>query len=186
MAQVIDSFTTPTGAEDHAAVSDTYWDSQTFTALASYTITSVKLKLFKSAMLAPGIITVSIRATSSGLPSGADLASGTTDGDTLGTSYPGEWREITLTGCSIVKGTKYAIVVRTAGSGSYPLRWVGDDSSPTYTNGAQCWSTNSGVDWTENTNRDLTFQTLGGMTPPVDKTYSKTLVAIGGNEIVFS
>ena len=72
-----------------------YWESQTFTASSTYDIGSVKLKLYRIGT--PGTLTVSIRATDgNGQPTGADLASGTTDGNTLTTNTSGEWREITF------------------------------------------------------------------------------------------
>jgi hypothetical protein len=50
---------------------DTIWKAQTFTATSSYTITAVNLELSRKAGAAPGTITVSIRATETGLPSKA-------------------------------------------------------------------------------------------------------------------
>ena len=57
------------------------WRAQTFTPSVSFNITSVKLKLFREGN--PGTVTVSIRATSGGVPTGSDLCWGTTNGSTL-------------------------------------------------------------------------------------------------------
>ncbi|GAH21280.1 unnamed protein product, partial [marine sediment metagenome] len=77
----------------------------------SHKITKVKLKLYRVG--SPGTATVSIRATSGLHPTGSDLCSGTTNGDTLPEGSPYEWREITLgDGANLASGTKYAIVIR--------------------------------------------------------------------------
>lgn len=112
-------------------------DAQTFTPSSSHTITSVKLLLYKL-VGSPGTITVGIKATDeSGHPTGDDLCSGTTEGNTLTEDTDGEWREITLgDGTDLDADKKYAIVVVQAGVG-YPnfARWRMDGSSPTYTKG---------------------------------------------------
>ena len=74
----------------------------------------------------PGTVTVSIRNTSAGNPSGGDLCVGTTDGDTLPTGAPYEWREITLgAGADLAAVTKYAIVVRSLSSSlANQLAWT--------------------------------------------------------------
>ena len=148
-----------TGNDALAVLTTTYWKAQSFTPAISHKITSVKLYLAKTANPA-GIITVSIRATDgSGLPTGSDLASGTTDGDTLAT--PNEWREITFsTGYNLVAGTKYAIVVRGDGT-TNEFRWLVDISSPTYANGSFVASTNSGTTWANETDKDMMFEDWG-------------------------
>ena len=125
-----------------------YWKAQTFTPTIAHKITSVKLMLYRTG--SPGTITVSIRATNgSGHPTGSDLCSGTTNGNTLPTVIPWEWREITLgAGYTVVAGTKYAIVMRAIdGNTSNYAVWRGD-SSPTYTGGSFEYSANSGSSWT--------------------------------------
>ena len=107
-----------TTGEDHAAgIYGRYWKGQTFTigntgANENHNITSVKLKLFRQG--SPGMLTVHIRATSGGKPTGSDLTSGTTDGNTLTTAYAGEWREIALTPYELSANTQYAQIVQTS------------------------------------------------------------------------
>jgi len=146
------------------------WQAQTFTASSSYTITSVKLLLYRYGN--PGTITVSIRATTSGAPSGADLCSGTTDGNTLPTGSPYEWREITFgAGTPLTSGTKYAIVARAAGTTSDNSgKWRVDTTDPTYTNGSDWYSTNSGGNWTEISTADHLFETYSS-----GQTYTQTV-----------
>ncbi|GAI02948.1 unnamed protein product, partial [marine sediment metagenome] len=83
--------------------------AQTFTPSIAHKITSVKLKLARTG--SPGILTVSIRATNGeGHPTGGDLCSGTTNGNTLPVYPSTEWREITLgAGYNLASDTKYAI-----------------------------------------------------------------------------
>lgn len=94
------------------------WIAQTFTPSIAHTITSVKLLLFRGVGATPGTLTVHIKATDvSGHPTGDDLCSGTTDGDTLTTNSAGEWREITLgAGALLGADTKYAIILEGDGA----------------------------------------------------------------------
>lgn len=141
------------------------WIGQTFTASANYTITSVILTLYKSGYYGePGILTVSIKNTDeNGLPTGEDLCSGTTNGNTLTEDTSGEEREISFGGGYLLSnGTKYAIVLRAAEASSYDIiNWKMDSTSPTYSGGAEQYSTDSGDNWTENTDYDLIFETWG-------------------------
>ena len=149
-----------TDDDGQANTDSTNWDGQTFTPSVNHTITSVKLKMWRSGT--PGIVTVSIRKTSSGLPTGADLCSGTTNGDTLETTaITAAWREITLgTGASLLASTKYAICVRAA------AQWANCryNQSGAYTGGGRVYSSNSGVDWIEPTSPsyDFMFEEWGG------------------------
>jgi hypothetical protein len=113
------------------------WQAQTFTTQDAYTMAKVKLKLYRSGN--PGIITVSIKATDvNGHPTGDDLCSGTTDGDTLTTDTAGEEREIPLTpGYALAISTKYAIVVRCAAGTTAMFEYYntgGDTQHPFRTN----------------------------------------------------
>ncbi|MBA7610694.1 hypothetical protein ES703_17906 [subsurface metagenome] len=140
-------------------INGVYWRGQTFLTSEPYTITSVKLFLFRGGT--PNIVTVSIRNAHPGnLPTGADLTSGTIDGNTLTTSTSGEKREIALTPYQLEANHRYAIVVNAAGaSGASYLYWRGRDSEPRYTEGQKVASANSGVDWTGDIYRDLFFET---------------------------
>ena len=143
-----------------------YWQAQTFTvgntgANEDHNITSVKLKMSRTG--SPGTITVSIRAVDvNGKPTGADLTSGTTDGDTLTTDAAGEWREITLTSYGLSASTKYAIVVRISGGDiSNNISWRIDGSTPTYGGGSYASSNDSGSFWGLDTEKDCMFEEYG-------------------------
>jgi len=148
------------GDDGYIAALGNTWRAQTFTPSTKHRITSIKLLLYRSG--SPGTITVSIRGTSGGVPTGADLCSGTTNGNTLPIGSPYEWREITFTsGYVLQASTKYAIVVRVPDSGADYLAWRVDGTSPTYTGGAFCSSGNAGSSWEENTSIDCMFEEWG-------------------------
>ena len=138
------------------------WKAQTFTPATAHTITSVKLKLYRVG--SPGTITVGIRATSSGKPTGNDLCSGTYDGNSITTNIAGAWYEITFgAGYNLSAGTVYAIVVRATsanGSTSY-VEWRMDGSSSTYSGGQYYSSGDSGSTWDGTSSYDFMFEDWG-------------------------
>ena len=123
------------------------WFGQTFTPSANHQITTVRLLLTKEG--SPGVCTVSVRATSGGKPTGADLASGTRDLDVLGISSVPAWIDFDLgAGAALTASTVYSLVVRTAGADtSNDAQWRTDDTSPSYAGGARQQSADSGVTW---------------------------------------
>ena len=134
-----------------------YWFSQTFTPFCPHTVNSVKLLLYRAGL--PGAVTVSIRATTWGKPSGPDLCAGITNGNTLPTGAPYEWRQISLgAGTWLNSATKYALVVRSEGI-RYDNRVICrlDASAPTYTRGQYVNSNDWGVTWIINP-PDLMFE----------------------------
>jgi len=75
----------------------------------SFNIYSIKLKLGRVGN--PGIITIALRAVDeSGFPTGDDLSTGTTNGDTL--SIYGEIREINMSSYELQASTKYSILFK--------------------------------------------------------------------------
>ncbi len=168
------------GTNDYVIYGDE-WEAQVFTASASYTILSVKVRLKRTNTL--GTVTVSIRAISASKPSGADLCVGTVDCSAISTASGGELVEFTFTtSYALVAGTQYAIVVRAldADASNY-VNWVAATGNP-YANGGESDSSDGGVVWDSISTADLRFETYGPFAPPVDKTYSKALVAIANNE----
>lgn len=95
-----------------------------------------------------------------GDPTGADLASGITNGNTLATY--GDWteREITFDSpIELTSGMKYAIVVKAPDVvGDAELYWSARTDNP-YANGVLYRSNNSGSSWTILTNKDVWFKT---------------------------
>ncbi|KKM01235.1 hypothetical protein LCGC14_1796450 [marine sediment metagenome] len=163
-------FHNPSGTTSSSLTTTTIFVGQTFTPAKSHRISSVKIKVFRSDSFqgaggSPGTVTVSIRATAGGVPTGVDLASGTFDGDTLPTpaANAAYTEAVFSTGVLLVANTKYAIVVRaSAADNDNRLGWIMDISSPVYTGGNYVQSNNSGVDWTSQTGWDLAFEEYGG------------------------
>lgn len=114
-----------------------------------------------------------------GDPTGADLASGTTDGDTLpqGTY---EEREITFgAGIELTSGVKYAIVVRAA---TTDLWWMNDSGNP-YANGDHYESADAGSSWSEKSGIDCWFQTKASAVVKDSITFTTaTAETMGGND----
>ena len=142
-----------TNDNDFATYASGNHRGQTFTATSNHSITSLKLKLFKDGD--PGTVTVKIYATSSDLPTGAVLTSGTTNGNTLTTGDTGEIREFTVTPYDLSNGTKYAIVVEWAANN---LGFRYNNTGSGYTGGSWIYYDGS---WHEDTTRDLYFQIYG-------------------------
>jgi hypothetical protein len=129
----------------HPVISGASWLAQTFTTTTSHNATSVRLKLYKTTGTSPGTVTVSLRATSSNLPTGADLCVGTVNGDDFTESTDGAWVKITfLSNPVLAASTKYAIIVRSTAAS---IGWRWETTTPAYTTGDSCYSLDSGATW---------------------------------------
>ena len=122
----------------------TTWAGQTFTPLASGNLTKIDLLMFCSGCSGTNPnLTVSIRATSGNLPTGADLATATIPGFTSGNiiTYTANFTPFALTG-----GTTYAFMVRPVSTptGTYALMRSGTD---TYPGGQRVQGATSGTVW---------------------------------------
>jgi hypothetical protein len=136
------------------------WMHIMFTAPATHDITYVVLYLSRYG--SPGTITVSIRDSSSSMPDGGDLCSGTTNGNTLNSgSTAGEWRTITFASSyRLTAGTNYHIVVRATGGNFFNTGyWRMNDGG--YVDGVSGRSTNSGSSWTNWSTGDCLFEEWG-------------------------
>ena len=148
---------------DDAAV-DVYganWYAQSFTTSEAYSISSVRLKIYRVGD--PGTATVSIRETDDGGdPAGEDLCSGTINANTITTGTSGGWYEVEmLSDYDLEASTQYAVVVRAvAGDSSNYVGWR-YDSTGSLADGNYESSTNGGMTWTANTNYDFMFSTWG-------------------------
>ena len=133
------------GDDFHRTIQGANWAAQTFTPAENHDVAYVRLKVYKFG--SPGSVTVSIRATSEGLPTGEDLTSGATDGNTFTGPTQGEWRTVALTPYSLTASVMYAIVVRAIdGDASNYVRWR-ESGGGGYGGGGGYTSSNSGVDW---------------------------------------
>jgi len=159
--------------------------AQTFTPSESHRVKEVKLKLLRYA--SPGTITVSITETDgSGHPTGEDLCSGTTDGDTLTTDSNGEWRDITLgNGSALLASTKYAIVVKALDSDSSNyIYWRHDSTSSTYGGGNHEFSGDGGSSWESYLTTDLMFEEWGNVINTLLKYDTNTLLKNDTNSLL--
>ena len=90
--------------------SDTHWVGQTFTPSRSGALTEIDLEMFCNNCTSAKSVTVSVQATSGGLPSGQDLAVATL---TIGTSGLPAWSAANFASpANVSAGTQYAIVIR--------------------------------------------------------------------------
>lgn len=159
--------------------------AQTFTASENYTVTSIKVKIFRAG--SPGTVSIGIYATDeSGHPS-THLSSVGFNGNTLTTDTAGEWKEVTLGGGgqAIISGTKYAIRISGGDSGSVYVGWRVDSAGATFTDGNREHSTDNGDNWTAYTDEDLMFEVWADslFSPPTDYITIRKLVAAANNKI---
>ena len=137
------------------------WTGQTFIAGVSGSLVKADFTLFCSGCGAtPPDLTLSLRATSGGLPTGADLATASVPGSTFGSGASVTYAATFAAPASVTAGTQYALVLRPvsapAGSGYFWIR-----SSPsTYANGSRVLSADSGATWSADTTRDFNFHTF--------------------------
>jgi hypothetical protein len=151
-----DAFTTATTG--YTAITNTTWETQTFTATSDYLMNSVRLKLHISGN--PGQVTISIYNVDpiTTMPTGSPLVTatlGSWHSSGITTDPAGAIVVIPfLTALPITSGTVYAIVVRSQFHG---LRWH-KVSAGGYDTGTAGHSTNSGAAWTVDTS-DFYFET---------------------------
>jgi len=155
------------------AVTNTTWNGQTFTPSVSGQITRVDLNLFcASCSGANPDWTVSIRATSSGLPTGSDLGAATISGFNSGSSA---WYTANFaTPVSVTAGTPYVVIFHSnaARTGTYAATY---GSNP-FAGGNRVNSTNSGISWTTDTTRDFGFKIYVATTSyPSSGTYTSSV-----------
>jgi hypothetical protein len=162
MATRYEYSTTWNSAGDDDRFGGNHWRCQSFTPDTVHGAYSVKLRLERGML--PETVTVSIRATDgTGKPTGSDLCSGTTNGNTL-PSGSSELREIFFTtNPTLSAGTKYAYVVRVTNSNS--LQWYLNND--VYPDGNSGFSGNSGSTWFDG-GTDFVFEDWGVAPVPTD------------------
>jgi len=161
MSDLKESFNT--NDDDYGNFGGASWLGQTFTTTSAYTITSVKLKMFKSG--SPGTLTIRIRATSGTYPVTPDLCIGTIDPTTFTTNTAGDWYEITFgAGAPLTDATVYGITAN-YDSTSGTVGWRRNFNSGLYAGGKAVVSDTSGGDgtWADSVagNTDDMFETWG-------------------------
>lgn len=145
------------------------WTGQTFVPAVSGQLVQAYIELFCADCGAtPPDLTLSVRATSAGLPTGADLASTTIPGSAFAGGFITGYTATFGVPASLTGFTQYALILRPvsvpAGSG---YAWV--RSSPSsYVNGQRVLSPDSGGSWSADSTRDYNFKTYvqGGYNSP--------------------
>jgi len=146
------------GTTTGTSFSATSWGGQTFIPALTGTVVKADVQLFCSGCTGttPNL-TASIRATSAGLPTGADLATATIPGfsNGAGVFYTASFGSP----AALTAGTQYALIVRPVANPSIGgYFWI--RSSPgTYANGQRVTTADSGSTWTADVTRDFNFNT---------------------------
>jgi hypothetical protein len=137
------------------------WTGQTFIPAVTGNLVKVDVQLFCANGANPctgpvGDLTVSVRNTSAGLPTGADLATASIPGFT---SNAGATFTATFAAPpTLTSGTQYALILRPVSNptaGSY--FWIRSLPS-TYANGQRVLSADSGGTWSADSTRDYNFK----------------------------
>ena len=162
------SAVSPTGF----GISNTSWAGQTFTPTVTGQIKRVDVELFCASCTANSPnVTLSIRSTTGGTPTGSDLATATLPG--FNDDGAGGLKTFTFgSPVTLTAGTRYAFVFRLAsafasGTVAYTCSCVtsGFNNTNPYANGQRVTSTNSGSTWSADSTaggRDLNFITYIG------------------------
>jgi hypothetical protein len=135
------------------------WTGQTFIPAVTGTLAKADVQLFCNGCGAtPPNLTLSVRNTAGGLPTGADLATTTIPGSAFASGSTVLFTATFGSPASLTSGTQYVLVLRPvsapAGSGYFWIR-----SSPsTYANGSRVLSADSGGTWSADSTRDYNFK----------------------------
>jgi hypothetical protein len=135
------------------------WTGQTFTPAVNGQLVAADIQLFCNGCGAtPPNLTLSVRNTAAGLPTGADLDSVTVPGSVFSSGATVTFTASFGSPATLTSGTQYALILRPvsvpAGSGYFWIR-----SSPsTYASGSRVLSANSGGTWSTDTTRDYNFK----------------------------
>lgn len=147
-----------TGDTGHATV---IWMGQTFTPAIAHSITRVLIKI-GAIDGSPGDLTVSIRATSGGLPTGNDLVSATKAQAQISVG----WNTFDFASSyGLSANVRYAIIFRSSVYDSSNRYWWRCDFTPAYAGGSFV-SSADGVSWTSDTSYDFMFEEWGDPTLP--------------------
>ncbi|HTG32602.1 MAG TPA: carboxypeptidase regulatory-like domain-containing protein [Thermoanaerobaculia bacterium] len=151
----------------------TAWGGQTFTAGVTGQLTQADINLFCSGCTGtfPNL-TLSLRATSGNLPTGADLATATLTGNPSGSSsyFTGIFSSPPM----LTAGTVYALIVRPVANPSAGIYAITRSATNVYAGGQRVSSGDSGVTWTAPL-------TAGQTTDAGFRTYIKTGFALSGD-----
>lgn len=169
-ATIYENLTSGCGVSDNATAG--FWDYQTFTdnttgTYDAHTVTSIWLYL-KKVGTPLGDVTVSLRHTSAGVPTGTDLldtsgaaATKTFPANSLSTSY--SWYEFVFNPpIELEANTQYAIVLRVIdGDSTNYVVWCWVPAGGGFVGGNAGYSSNSGMVWVSSSPAVRMFQIWG-------------------------
>lgn len=173
-----------------AYASNVRYDAQTFTAAtATHTVSSIKLKIYRAASCATPTIVAIYGVDGSDLPDDDNVLA-TSDpvaAASIGVDTDGTWIEFTFSAPpTIVLGTQYAIVLIPGGPSiaAHYIHWRYNADGGAYAGGEFCYR-NANVWEAAGGDFDGMFEVWGttDVFIPVDKKYTKKLIAIGGNQV---
>lgn len=150
---------TGAGTADSANVTySTNWTYQTFTTGGTpHTVSAINLYLKRTST--PGDVTVSLRHTAGGVPTGSDITTGTLETTTVPTSTT--WHQVTVTEVGLEANTVYAIVIRApAGDVAKYISWRLTNPG-LYGGGNAGRSGDGGTTWESEAPADYMFEILG-------------------------
>ena len=167
-------------------------EGQTFTSTGGFTIVSAAFKMYITLSGVGDVTCTLYDVDGSHFPTGPALATSApvaSAGFTKGTD--GEWIVFTFASpYACVAAREYALVLTCTLGTSVGIAYCRADSSggSAYTIGARLYSTDGGSSWSYLTAGDFAFRTYGSSTlgagsAPVDKTYSREIIAFADNEV---
>ncbi len=135
----------------------------TFTPAEGHTITSAFFKMHKAAGQDPGTMTVYVQAVdASHHPTGATLASGTYDLNTLGTDAAGTRFEVSFgAGTLLAAGTEYGFYGEAPTSNSTKWYRINSKNTNVYAGGFWGYTTGDHSGWGDYTTYDMYFEDWG-------------------------
>jgi hypothetical protein len=173
-----------TGTNNYTINYGVYWSAQPFPCSTTHYINKVRLLLSRTASGGiPGIVTVSIKGVDgSNNPTGADLCSGTIDGNVVAQATASAWYQVNFTPTLLSSGTNYAIVVRApSGDATDACNWL-DTTSASYTYFRR-GSSNSGSTWSTTANVVQQFEEWGAEPTATAGLYVNCYIAFGSNTL---
>jgi hypothetical protein len=151
-----------------------YWYAQTFQYSEKFNLTQVSLYVYRVGSPSGDFI-VSIRQTSSGAPTGSDLASSSITASSISNVLT--WYNFTMN-IVLNASTLYAIVARCPnGDSSNNIAWRVKDTN-VYADGAFVYSANSGSSWTIINNNDFAFKVYGFAITPATLTSPNAITSV--------
>lgn len=153
-------------------VNSTKYDGTSFPVTGSnYDLDTVTGKFWREGT--PGTITIELKETSSGLPTGSVLSSGTFNANSITTSSTGENVAITMSAYELVDGTNYAFYIKCPSCSGTDRIKMNMSSTGGSTGNSWVDSTDSGSTWSIPDANYIFYYSIdgtavGGGDPPVD------------------